>query len=173
MKKEDALDKEFLIPFGGKKLGKHAFVFELDKTFIESRETLHDIDDLSVNATVTLDKQSAMLTFYFDLEGTISVNCDRCGQPLDLPIEIMDKLFVKFGEDQFEITDDVISIGPNETQMQIAPYLFEFLMLAIPMKKTHPDGGCDEAIISQLAEEDVDEDGLDTDPRWEALKKLK
>ena len=75
----------------------------------------------------------------------------------------------------------------NEGVLNIAWHLYEFIVLAIPIMHTHPDGECNEAMMdkyNQYVVRHIDEDQDDcetddvtnesdrTDPRWDALKNI-
>ena len=62
--------------------------------------------------------------------------------------------------------------------MNIAQYIYEMIVLAVPQKRVHPgvlDGTLQSEALDRLEElhpKDVKEDSESTDPRWDALKKL-
>jgi uncharacterized metal-binding protein YceD (DUF177 family) len=65
--------------------------------------------------------------------------------------------------------------GENELDLQ--QHLYEFIMLALPIKRVHPNdeegnSTCDPVMLKKLDELIVDEEP-GTDPRWDELKKLK
>lgn len=174
MKKGKTFGKEFLIPFGGEKLGKHHHQFELKKAFFDLgliKDELEIIDS-NVQLAFTLEKQSAMLNLYFEFSGSITIPCDRCNAPLELPIESSDQLYVKFSKGGFDTTDDIITLPDTESHIDIGEYVYEFVWLAIPMKRSHEIEDCDPTVIAQL-EQLRPEDEESTDPRWDALKNLK
>ena len=174
MKKGETFGKEFLIPFGGEKLGKHEHRFEITKSFFESGLVQEELDIIEshVHLDFVLDKQSAMLNLHFDFSGSITIPCDRCNAPLNLPIESSDTLFAKFSLGGFETTDDVITIPDSDSHIDIGSYAHEFLWLALPMRRVHEEGDCDPTVIQKLKELEPDKEE-NTDPRWDALKNLK
>ena len=38
-----------------------------------------------------------------------------------------------------ELTEEISIINRNKTQINVAGYIYEFIALALPMKKIHPD----------------------------------
>ncbi|GAH01766.1 unnamed protein product, partial [marine sediment metagenome] len=76
-----------------------------------------------------------------------------------------------------EIEDDVLIIGRDDHEIEVGQYLFEFILLALPYQKVHPDDSeghstCNPEMIKQLdahrsSEADKEEK---IDPRWDALK---
>ena len=169
--------KEFDIKFTGLSLGKHSFDFEVKKTFFEAFE-YSDIQNGEAKVSVTLEKMSTMMTLEFCLGGRVDFPCDKCLD--DVSVELEEnyfKLFVKFGDDDFDETDEVIVIPNSEYSINIAQYIYEFINLSLPAKKVHPEGECNREMVEKLSkyivEESVDIEEEGTDPRWDALKNIK
>lgn len=151
--------------------------FELEDSFFATREN-SDWDGGDIKALVNTYKESGVITMEFNLQGTLRIICDRCLEYYPQVIETSQKLFVKFGEEQMEIDENVIIISREEHQLDISPYLEEFLILAMPLKKVHADNedgssGCDKKMIEKLDKHLIKEVETTTDSRWDELKKLK
>ena len=104
--------------------------------------------------------------------------CDRCLEYYPQEIDTRQTLFVKFGEESYEVDEKVIVISREENMIDTSQFLNEFLILALPLKKVHADkkdgsSACDEKMIEKLEEHLVQEVEESTDPRWNELKKLK
>ncbi len=169
--------KEFSVPFSGLKQGKHTFEYTIDNTFFESFE-YREFNSTAITLTVVLNKMSTMLELEMNAQGTVNINCDITSEPYDQSITSLLELVVKFG-DAFNDEDDEILIIPHgEHQLNIAQYVYEMLVLAVPAKRIHPgvlDGTLKSEAIKKLEELQPKEDKDNTediDPRWDALKKL-
>ena len=162
--------KDFMIPFVGLKEGIHEYTFEIDDRFFESFE-YSETSQGSVHVEVGLERKERMLIFNFSLKGSVTVPCDRCAMDMDHPVEGHERLIVKFGHEFEEESEEIIVIPDTESHIDISPYIFEYIMLALPMRRVHPEGedGCDPAVIEKLSRYAPETE----DPRWEALKKLK
>jgi uncharacterized metal-binding protein YceD (DUF177 family) len=114
----------------------------------------------------------------------VNLTCDRSLETFDYPLDITETLLVKYGAQEMELDDNVLQI-PHDTQaLNLAQHLFDYIGLAIPMKKLHPRFEVDESsdddilIYSTARDEDADADqdapGNEgsADPRWDILKKL-
>jgi len=163
------------VAFKGLSQGKHIFDYEVDdKFFHEFKGGL--VDEGKVNVRLTLEKQSALMVLWFDLKGTIKVQCDRCLEMYDQPIESQDRIFVKFGEKEFNEGDDVIWVSTNDYQLNMAQLIYEYIGLAIPIKRIHPDdengnSTCDPEMIEKLSKYVIEEDEQPNSV-WDDLKKL-
>jgi len=163
------------IAFKGLSQGKHIFEYEIDNKFFSEFEG-GVVDEGKVNVRITLEKQSSMLILWFNVEGILKVQCDRCLEMFDLPVKSQEKIFVKFGEKEYVEGDDVIWVSVNDYQLNVAQLIYEFICLAVPIKKVHPDdkagnSTCDPLMIEKLNNYILKEDEL-KNPVWNDLKKL-
>ena len=169
--------KEFNIPFTGLKLGKHEFEYNIDNKFFESFD-YQEFNGASVKVNAILDKMNNMMELDLEATGTINVDCDLTGEPFDLPISSELKLVIKFGEEYNDENDEILIIPHGEHQINIAQYIYEMLVLAVPPKRIHPgveDGTLKSDILDKLEElqpKEIKEQSENTDPRWDDLKKL-
>lgn len=165
----------FNIAFKGLSLGKHIFEFEIeDKFFAEFEGSV--VDQGKITVIVTLEKQSSLLILWFDLKGTVQAQCDRCLEMYDQPIESKERIFVRFGEKEFSDGDDLIWVNPNDYQLNVSQLIYEFICLAIPIKKIHPidengNSTCDPEMIEKLSKYIIREERK-SNPAWNDLKKL-
>ena len=170
--------KEFSIPFSGLKQGKHEFEYEVKNEFFESFE-YDEFNDANISLKVEMNKTSTMLELVFIAQGHVNVNCDLSNEPFDLGVGDELELVVKFGDSFNDENDEILIIPHGEHQVNIAQYVYEMIVLAVPQKRVHPkvlDGSMKSEALEKLqnlkpsAEKDNKEE---TDPRWDALKKLK
>ena len=170
-------NKEFNIPFAGLKVGKHEFGFEIDNTFFEGFDYT-EFNAADVEVLVIMDRFTTMLELEIKAEGTVNLNCDLTSEPFDQKVEAALDLVVKFGEDFDDEDDEILVIPHGEHQVNIAQYIYEILVLAVPPKRIHPgvvDGSLQSDMLKKLEELRPREtrNSKETDPRWDALKDLK
>lgn len=130
-------------------------------------------------ATVTLDKRETMIEGNFHIEGTAHLICDRSLEPFEYPMDIEAKIIFKYGEEEKELSEEIVLITRNQAQLDVGQYMYELIGINIPMKRLHPkfnDDNLEESDIqlvykTPVTESDKEEDAID--PRWEKLKKLK
>jgi uncharacterized protein len=163
------------IAFKGLSQGKHIFDFEVDDKFFNEFDG-SVVEEGKVNVRLTIEKQSSLMIFWFDIQGTVKVQCDRCLEMYDQNIKSQDRIFVKFGEKEFLDGDDVIWVSTNDYQLNVAQLIYEFIGLAIPIKKIHPEdeegnSACDPEMIEKLRKYVITEDEVKTTV-WNDLKKL-
>lgn len=154
--------------------------FELDNKFFADIEG-EEFQKGSIKACVTVKKSREVFDFTFSLNGKVVVACDRCLDDLDIEVCTENSLKVKFG-DNYADEGDIVIVPESDGGVNVAWYLYEFIALALPMKRVHAPGKCNHEMTGRLKKHscgnDADADDQETeestiDPRWEALKGIK
>jgi uncharacterized metal-binding protein YceD (DUF177 family) len=152
--------------------GVHEFEFDFDSRFFDLFED-SIIEQGSGEIKVELNKASSMITLTISLDAEIELICDRSLDSFMYPVEESNEVRLKFGDHWEELNDDLILIPANTQKVDIAQFVYEFLTLAMPMKKLHPRYK-DQEDFSIIDGEDTDPSSDEPiDPRWNELKKLK
>ena len=128
---------EFLIPFIGLKLGKHQFEYQINKKFFDHFE-YDEFESANIKVKVVLEKKNTMLELTFKHSGTINVPCDLTDENFDMPIKGNLKLIVRFGEEFNNDNEDLLILPIGENQIDVSQYVYEMIVLSIPLKKVHP-----------------------------------
>ena len=162
----------FDIQFSGLKPGTHEYEFEIGKTFFEAFE-YQDIQESDLHVKVLFDKRDTMLVLNFELSGWIEAECARCTERYKQPIDGSYQLIVKFGDEEFNTTDDILILPHGEHTLNVAKSIYEFILLSVPARLVHPAGECNEEMIKKLESLKPKAEEMPEDPRWEALRKLK
>jgi uncharacterized metal-binding protein YceD (DUF177 family) len=157
---------------------RYNYEFEGDNEFFEFFEQ-DIISSGHFKAQVVLDKNSALVQLFFEIEGAVSLTCDRSLEPFDEPIHLKEKYIYKFGDRYEEITDEIEMIPQNTATINLAQHIYDFIGVSLPMKKLHPrfrheeEEEDDKFIYStdEGAEQEKKEEPID--PRWAALLALK
>lgn len=166
--------QDYLIPFKSLKEGMHEFDFQAEDLFFKQFEH-PDIFGGSIKIHVNLNKKNTFLELDFYISGIIKIMCDRCLEIFDYPLDISEKLYVRFGEHFEEISDNVIVIPARKSSLDISQFIYEFSALSIPLKKEHPldsEGNptCDPEMISILKRHSRDKNEIN--PVWDNLKDI-
>lgn len=166
----------FKIPFIGLKEGKHQFDYLINKTFFDSFP-FDEILDADIKVDLEFNKKSTLLELFFVANGDIKVACDVTNEPYNEPIETSFNLVVKFGDFYNDENEDILIIPHSEYELDVAQFIYEMLVLAVPAKKVHPgieDGTLKSEILDRLEELQPKENknSEETDPRWSKLKDL-
>jgi len=161
------LRQDFVIPFIGLKLGKHDFDFKIDQTFLSLFE-YNEFEKLASDVQLILDKKSTFLELHFKHKGFVEVACDRSGELFDLPIKGKLKIIVKFGEAFNDEHDEILVLTHGSSEVDVAQYIYEMILLSIPLKRLHPKYKNDQPLYESDNNTTINE----TDPRWDQLKNI-
>lgn len=175
--------------------GVHEYDYLLEnKFFVDIDGT--EVQKGKVNVHVSVKKSSLMYELNFKISGTVLVPCDRCLDDMEIPIDTKNRLFVKFGKEYSEESDEIVVVPEEDGDINVAWFMYEFIALAVPMKHVHAPGMCNKGMTSKLRkhmakdpdeegdEEDLGDDDMTNDigsfeegndessgdPRWDSLK---
>lgn len=181
---EDVMRKlaEYLIPFVGLKQGSHHFDYRIDNEFFEHFE-YDEFNSADVKIDLLFEKKSTMMELTFQASGSVNVNCDLTNELYDQPVDGQLMLVVKFGDEFNDDNEDILILPHGEFELNVAQYIYELIVLSVPLKRVHPgveDGTLESEVLVKLEElspkaaKEIDEEdsGEDIDPRWDKLKNL-
>lgn len=174
------------------KEGRHEFDFEIEDKFFQNFEENELLERGNLTIRVIMNKGVNLIELTFEIKGTVQLTCDRSLEQFDHPLDITEKMIYKYGSEEQEIDENVYMITRDTPAINVAQLIYEFILLALPAKKIHPD------YRNELDEEDFEGEGglvyLDgefedetenaepeeekeetkpIDPRWEQLLKIK
>ena len=167
------------------------YEYRLDNMFFQNIGG-DEIQKGKLIVNLTVKKIPMMYEINFQIDGTIVIPCDRCLDDMDFTVNTNNRLIVKFGKEYAEESDEIIVIPEEEGEINLAWFIYEFIVLTIPIKHVHAPGKCNKLMTSKLKKhspkngDDDDFDGEDndiiitadddlddknsTDPRWDTLK---
>lgn len=158
--------------------GQHQFDYELNEKFLSAFEDT-PLNQAQVVVKLQMLKKQQFMQLDFQLSGHVPAQCDLCGQDFDLPIALDEQMIVKFVHELPELPEpELIYLQHGASQLDLANTLYELLVLAIPIRKVHPNEGCPAEILdlldqySQITEEEEEEDETPNSSVWDALKDL-
>ena len=161
--------RDLIIPFVGLKPGLHDFRFHIDKTFFEDQENTL-ISDGEVIIDLQLEKKETMLVAHFSIHGHVNTVCDRCSDPLEVPVEGHYRLVYKFGTG---VSDDenLIILPPETYELDVRNEINELITISLPARVLHEEGECnpemmelyEKFVVNPEDEDDEDWDDEDWD----------
>ena len=129
--------------------------------------------NVKVDLNVEKHERESILTFNF--AGNVTIACDRCGDEYEQPIENEVVIYLKYGHEYEEESDDVIVIPSEEGEFDVSSLIYEYIILSLPIHRVHQDiDDCNQEVIDYLentANQIVETDEID--PRWKCLEELK
>jgi len=176
--------KEFDISFIGLKEGIHQFEYTIDKKFFDFFN-YDEFYDANVKVMLSFLKNTTIFELDFAFSGWVEVACDVTTELFHQPIVADIHLIVKFGDEYNDENEELLIIPHSENKMNVAQYIYEAIVLAVPIKRVHPgviDGSLHSEVLEKLKEFEIkDEDQeeeqqenktKESDPRWNKLKNI-
>ncbi|MDR7130711.1 uncharacterized metal-binding protein YceD (DUF177 family) [Algoriphagus sp. 4150] len=171
--------------------GIHEIDFEIGESFFQNFEDNELVKKGNLTARVIMKVGANVIEMNFHIAGTVTLTCDRSLEPFEQLLDFSEKMIYKYGAEEKEIDENVIMITRDTPKVNVAQLIYEFILLALPLKKIHPDYRNEmddeeyegEGFYAYIDGQDSDSTGDDSatdednneavDPRWDLLKKLK
>ena len=153
--------------------GEHHYEFLVTNEFFDFH-SFGPVEKGDCLAKVILTKSSTLIDLTIQIKGTVELECDRSLEIFDYPLDFERKILYKFGPESQELSDEIFVIPSNTPKINIAQAIYEFIGLAIPMKKLHPRFKEESySEVDPMINNETPQDDPEQDPRWDVLKKLK
>ena len=168
----DAL-QHYTIPIQGLGNGIHNFDFDINETFFSLFEH-SPVKNGEIKVRIEYDKRPEVTNIRFDINGTILTPCDRCLTEIHLPVSGSYPMLVKEEEDTKDDVD-VIYITSSLRKLNVAQFIYEFVLLSVPIIKTYncddeKPRPCDDSTLDKLTS---NQDTEAINPLWDKLQDFK
>ena len=151
--------REFDIAFVGLKPGAHEFNYEVDDKFFADFKEM-EFTNCQASVKLTLQKNTSFMMLKFEIDGSVNVICDRCGNSLVMTLWDEFPLVVKQVENPEEMNQneedpDIFYISRTESHLHLADWIYEFVILSIPSQRMCSEeemGGpqCNKEVLAML-----------------------
>lgn len=170
------MTKKYVVKFVGLSNGEHGFEYSIGKKFFEESDC-EDILDADLFLKLVLYKEDRQMRFVFDFTGSIKVLCDRCLEPMSVPMNFSRELYVKFGHEYEEQSEEMIVLPWKEHSIDLTGIIYDYILLAKPVRCVHGEVGgrtqvCNQEMMDILSQTEMMDGGGEDDPRWDELRKL-
>jgi uncharacterized metal-binding protein YceD (DUF177 family) len=165
----------YSIPLAGLREARYTYEFSIGDDFFEAFEG-SEISRGEFSVVVVLQKSSTHLELDIVINGRAEVMCDRCLESFYMPLSAANRLFVRQGKEWDDSDPDMITMPLDEHEIDLSQFFYEYIHLALPLKRIHPDDGegnntCNPDMIRKLNDHLLHGEA-EPDPRWDDLKKL-
>lgn len=177
-----AKKRAFEIAFVGLKPGVHQFNYELDDKFFAEKGA-QDFSNAKASIRLSLEKNTGFMLLKFEVGGKAEVTCDRCGNPLKMDLWDEFKMLVKLVDNPEEMNEqeedaDVFYLSRNESHLDVGDWIYEFVMLSIPLQRMCSNeemGGpqCNVEVLEKLKEMEAKHIEHNANAIWKGLDKFK
>ncbi|BAV95216.1 YceD family protein [Ichthyobacterium seriolicida] len=166
------LDHSCVIRLVNLNLNDSVYIFDLNESFLEFKGYVGDISKMNVRVEVCVKKHVNTVKMYINLKGELGVPCDISQEHFLLPVQNDMEFLIKFGDAFNDDYQDMIVVPHNVHALDISQYIYELIVLSLPMKRVHPKiKNYTEDFYS--SQEDFESKKVEiTDPRWDKLKRI-
>ena len=171
------MNGNFIIPLNGLATGKNEYSWKVGKEFFESFDNT-EIIDAELDASVVIEKSGRYVGVDCEVDGQVTVECDRCLDELDMPVDVEIRLSVKYGDEESsdEVQDgerEVIFVPEDGAELDMSQIIYDYVCLSLPMQRVHEDGECNPQALKHLGISDREDDGdVAAESPFAALKNL-
>nr|BAL57835.1 hypothetical conserved protein [uncultured Bacteroidetes bacterium] len=122
--------------------GESWWEWQLGPELLEEVGATYDILDLGVEVRVRARKEVRYLRLAIELSGWVVVPCDRGLEPIRLTISAQHDQIYSWDEHYLppEEAEEFFPLGPREDEIDLTQAFYDYVGLAIPMKRVLP--GC-------------------------------
>ncbi len=169
--------KEFDISFVGLKDEINQFEYRIENEFFDFFE-YEEFYNSNIKVDLAFFKKPTMFELIFTFLGWVEVTCDVTNELFKFPIETSINLIVKFGQEFNDENEELLIIPYSDHKVNVAQYMYEAIVLALPLKRIHPgviDGTLHSEVLDKLKELEIKKEKIEEkeiDPRWNKLRNI-
>jgi uncharacterized metal-binding protein YceD (DUF177 family) len=148
----------YSIPYKGLKNGVHEFDFQIDDALFEAYERV-EIKGGDCKAHVVMKRSETMLELDVTINGEVICECDRCLEDCPIGVDYQGELVVKFSDEIDDYDGEVMWISPSESTLDLTQYIYESIVLSLPYRRVHDEGGCNPEMLASfktISEEELE-----------------
>lgn len=173
------MGESYILALNDLKSGVSAWSWDVFEEFFRSFDNeIISSADLRVSGKAA--KTGASVEVDLDIEGEVTLPCDRCLEDVVMDIDTKARLKVRYGapsaEDDEEDGREVVWIPAGECELDLAQVIYDYVLLDLPLKCCHRDGECNPEVVRHLSEEEGCETVASDEPAAEnpfaALKNM-
>ena len=148
-----------VIPLNGWAAGERKFHSHADLEFFQTFDNT-EILDADVDVEIRVVKKERKVEAELHLSGTVTVPCDRCLDPLAVPVEAN--------------PSEVLKPESLAEDWDLSQAVYDYICLSLPLQRVHPEGECNPDTVRFLSQgERTDEEAeAEANSPFAALKGL-
>lgn len=168
---EESLNS-IIIPIKGLAPGKYTYDFEVNEDFFLDFGN-SQIKDADCKVRLEAERNSTFLGIDCTISGVVVVECDRCLEDLEIPIDVAKSLSVKFAKEaEVSEDDDIMIVEEGQAQIDLKQFVYDYICLTMPLQKVHEEGKCNPEMIGRLGNTRIDNGKEAGESPFSALKEL-
>ena len=151
-----------VIPLNGWAAGERKFHSHAGLEFFQAFDNT-EILDADVDVEVKVVKKERKVEAELHLSGTVTVPCDRCLEPLAVPVEAD--------------PSEVLKPESLAEDWDLSQAVYDYICLSLPLQRVHPEGECNPDTVRFLGQqergnEEAEAEEVEANSPFAALKGL-
>ena len=131
----------FVIPLNDWAAGERKFHSHAGLEFFQTFDNT-EILDADVNVEIRVVKEgNHKVEAELHLSGTVTVPCDRCLEPLAVPVEAE--------------PSEVFQLDTVTEDWDLSQAVYDYICLSLPLQRVHPEGECNPDTVGYVPEPDL------------------
>ena len=148
------MDNRFIIPLNGLAAGENRFFWHVGKEFFDGFDNTEVLES-QLDIEVVAEKSGRYIGIDCAVHGCVVVECDRCMEDLEMPVDVDIMLSVKFSDSgsSDEVSDndrEVIFVPADDTDLDLGQIVYDYVCTSLPMQRMHEDGECNPDALRYL-----------------------
>ncbi len=148
-------------------VGTHSFEWSFGDEMFENCTEESGIFGGEGKIHIDLKKGANLMEAQVEIEGVVRCECDRCMGECEQGVEYDGTVIIKSAYDKGEYDGDIIWIDPSDDALDMEQWLFESIVLSLPMQRMHSSREeCDPEAMKYLSEgvvENEEDDDFEED----------
>ena len=128
-----------VIPLNGWAAGERKFHSHADLEFFQTFDNT-EILDADVDVEIRVVKKERKVEAELHLSGTVTVPCDRCLEPLAVPVEAN--------------PSEVFEPESLSEDWDLSQAVYDYVCLSLPLQRVHPEGECNPDTVRFLGHQE-------------------
>ena len=128
-----------VIPLNGWAAGERKFRSHADLEFFQAFDNT-EILDADVDVEIRVVKKERKVEADLHLSGTVMVSCDRCLEPLAVPVEAN--------------PSEVLKPESLAEDWDLSQAVYDYICLSLPLQRVHPEGECNPDTVRFLGHQE-------------------
>lgn len=147
------MEKDLIIELKALSSTPRSYSWEVHKEFFENFENEEILaGDIRVEAVASKAGEEVLIDLA--LSGTLTVPCDRCGEPVQMHCGSEYKFVALSGNDSIEKDGrEVLSLEEGAREVDLGQVVYDYAMLSLPIQCFHEEGECSEESQAFLSEQ--------------------
>lgn len=147
MRKMNMANK-YIIDYKSMPNGHHSLEMTLDGELFAAMES-NEVKDAECDVRIELERSETQLLLDIAISGRAVVECDRCLEDCDIPVDYHGELVVRFADVAGEYDGEQMWIAQGD-ELSLAQYLYESVVVSLPYRRVHEEGGCDPDMMTRF-----------------------